>query len=80
MTKHFKLALLALVLSAFASAKAATTAPPKVVFVGDYITYQWASAFAANPNWINLGNPEAIWLGSSEQILGGFQAEPRKEE
>jgi hypothetical protein len=22
---------------------------PKVVFIGDYITYEWASAFAANP-------------------------------
>jgi hypothetical protein len=33
---------------------------PKVVFVGDYVTAQWASAFAANPNWINQGNPEGI--------------------
>jgi hypothetical protein len=51
------LLLSALVLSTFASATAATTAPPKVVFYGDYITYEWASAFAANPNWINQGEP-----------------------
>jgi hypothetical protein len=51
-------------------ASAATAAPPKpkVVFVGDYITSQWASAFAANPNWINQGNPEAIWLYSVESV------------
>jgi hypothetical protein len=56
MNKRYKLtiSLFALVLSTLASATAAT-APPKVVFVGDYITAQWASAFAANPNWINLG-------------------------
>jgi len=40
----------------------------KVVFVGDYITYQWASAFTANPNWINQGNPEAIYLNSHESV------------
>jgi hypothetical protein len=59
MNKRYKLtlSLFALVLSTFASATAATPAPPKVVFVGDYITHQWASAFAANPNWINQGQP-----------------------
>jgi hypothetical protein len=70
MNKRYKLtiSLFALALSAFASATAATTAAPKVVFVGDYITAQWASAFAANPNWINQGNPEALWLGSEESV------------
>jgi hypothetical protein len=70
MNKRYKLtiSLFALALSAFASATAATTAAPKVVFVGDYITAQWASAFAANPNWINQGKPEAIWLGSNESV------------
>jgi hypothetical protein len=70
MNKRYKLtiSLFALALSAFASATAATTAAPKVVFVGDYITAQWASAFAANPNWINQGNPEAIWLYSNESV------------
>jgi hypothetical protein len=41
---------------------------PKVVFVGDYITYQWASAFTANPNWINQGNPAAICCYSDPAI------------
>jgi Bacterial Ig-like domain (group 2) len=36
------------------------TFAPKVVFIGDYVTAQWASAFAANPNWINQGNPQGI--------------------
>jgi hypothetical protein len=31
------------------------TPAPTVVFVGDYVTAEWASAFAANPNWINKG-------------------------
>ena len=46
---------------------------PKVVFIGDYITAQWASAFAANPNWINQGNPTALYLGSYEDVLTNFQ-------
>jgi hypothetical protein len=51
MNKRYKLtiSLFALVLSAFALATASTTKPPKVVFIGDYITYEWASVFAANP-------------------------------
>jgi hypothetical protein len=51
-----------------ASAATATPPKPKVVFVGDYVTAQWASAFAANPNWINQGNPEAIYLGTNESV------------
>jgi hypothetical protein len=57
MTKHYTLAFSALFLSAFLSASAANT-PPKVVFIGDWITYSWTSAFAANPNWINKGESE----------------------
>jgi hypothetical protein len=34
---------------------------PKVVFIGDYITYEWASAFAANP-------PRAFGLDATMQI------------
>jgi hypothetical protein len=57
-------------------------APPnqnnKVVFIGDYVTYQWASAFAANPNWINQGNPDPLYLVSSNEVayetLASFQA------
>jgi hypothetical protein len=59
MTQRYRVtvALLALIFSAFAFATAAKTTKaattPKVVFLGDYITYEWASAFAANPNWIS---------------------------
>ena len=28
---------------------------PKVVFIGDWITYYWASVFLSNPSWINQG-------------------------
>jgi GDSL-like Lipase/Acylhydrolase family len=78
MTRHYKLTLatLALFLSAFFSATAATT-PPKVVFIGDWITYSWASAFAANPNWINQGAPGSSYgsEGSSAALLARFQAD-----
>jgi hypothetical protein len=74
MNKRYKLtlSLFALVLSTFASATAATTAPPKVVFVGDYITHEWASAFAANPNWINQGEPTP---GAFGPTLASFQSD-----
>jgi hypothetical protein len=64
------LALFALVLSGLfsATATAATTAPPKVVFYGDYITYEWASAFAANPNWINQGEPTPAVASFSDVV------------
>jgi hypothetical protein len=78
MTKHYKVtvAFLALFLSAFFSASAANTAP-KVVFIGDLITYGWASAFAANPNWINKGVPDLRYNGdgSSGGVLARFQSD-----
>jgi lysophospholipase L1-like esterase len=78
MTRHHKakLALFALLLSVFASANAATT-PPKVVFIGDWVTDSWTSAFAANPNWINEGTPGIGLLGqgSSSATLARFQAD-----
>jgi len=78
MTKHYKVtvAFLALFLSAFFSASAANTAP-KVVFIGDWITYGWASAFAANPNWINKGVDDTLYSGpgSSAAVLARFQAD-----
>src|ERR1700677_1571029 len=77
MIKRYKLtiSLFALVLSTFASATAAPTPPPKVVFIGDYITYEWASAFAGNPNWINQGdsNPNTN-NGDSLSALARFQS------
>jgi lysophospholipase L1-like esterase len=78
MTKHYKLPLAfsALFLSAFFSSSAATAAP-KVVFIGDQITYEWTSAFAANPNWINQGVPVAGYpsAGDSSSTLQRFQAD-----
>jgi hypothetical protein len=80
LTKHYKLtvAFLALFLSAFFSASAANTAP-KVVFIGDWITYSWTSAFAANPNWINKGVPESGECcdqpGTSADVLARFQSD-----
>jgi hypothetical protein len=78
MTKHYKVtvAFLALLLSAFFSASAANTAP-KVVFIGDWITYGWTSAFAVNPNWINKGSPDIspFGEGSSGNVLARFQSD-----
>jgi hypothetical protein len=80
MTKHYKvtLAFLALFLSAFLSASAANTAP-KVVFIGDWVTYSWTSAFAANPNWVNEGVPGIAPCcggpGTSSDTLARFQAD-----
>jgi hypothetical protein len=83
MIKQSKLTLatLALLLSAFAAHAQLTpnyrrvvppANAPKVLFVGDYITYNWASAFAANPNWINLGSATPNNFGPS---LASFQSD-----
>jgi lysophospholipase L1-like esterase len=60
-----------------ATALAATTPPPKVVFIGDEITYGWTSGFAANPNWINKGVPSLTsnGEGSSSGVLARFQSD-----
>ena len=51
----------------------------KVVFIGDPITYYWASAFAANPDWINEGNPNpdgpTFAYGSAASVLARFQSD-----
>jgi acyl-CoA thioesterase I len=47
---------------------------PKVVFIGDYITYEWASAFAANPNWRNQGDSN-INEGYAGSALARFQSD-----
>lgn len=73
-----KLAPLALLLSTFASASAATAAPAKVVFIGDQITYGWASALAANPNWIDKGEPGVGFWGATSTaagVLAAFQSD-----
>jgi lysophospholipase L1-like esterase len=65
----FVLALLSCVASA-------ATTPPKVVFIGDYITYNWTSAFAANPNWINKGINASDFGGqTSGDVLARFQTD-----
>jgi lysophospholipase L1-like esterase len=66
-------ASLFLFLSALVPATAATT-PPKVVFLGDWVTYYWASGFAANSNWVNQGI-EGVYAGNSSAALAAFQAD-----
>jgi hypothetical protein len=76
MTKHYKVALVCLLLSVFNSAIAATT-PPKVVFIGDWVTYAWVGAFAAHSNWINKGTPGVGLLGKGDSsgTLARFQSD-----
>jgi hypothetical protein len=82
MTKHYKVtvAFFALFLSAFFSASAATTAEPKVVFIGDWITAGWD--LSAHPNWINKGITTDSYggvfedgPGSSYSALSSFQSD-----
>ncbi len=76
MTKHYKAILACLLLSAFTSATAATN-PPKVVFIGDWVTYGWTGAFTANKNWINEGTPGAGLAGKGDSggTLARFQSD-----
>ena len=60
MFKPYKLTLAAsaLLLSAFFSTTAAAaTAPPKVAFVGDWLTTEWSPSFPAN--WISVATPSS---------------------
>jgi hypothetical protein len=68
---YFALAMFCMALSA-----SAATPPPKVVFIGDYFTYNWTNAFAANPNWINKGvnGSDEVGQGSYE-VLARFQTD-----
>ena len=50
------------------------TPAPKVVFIGDWITYNWTSAFAANPNWVNQGTLD-FFDGNSGGAAARFQAD-----
>jgi hypothetical protein len=70
-------ALSAVVLSVFASPiAAAAEKPPKVVFLGDYLTYNWTSGFAANQNWINESLPGMNYPGqTSSDAAARFQAD-----
>ena len=79
MTKPFRIALavLGVLSAAYHSAPAATPAPPKVVFIGDYLTAGWTSGFAANPNWINQAypTPDSYSGGRSADLLAQFQSD-----
>jgi hypothetical protein len=78
MNRHYRVTvvLLALLSTGFFTAFASTPAP-KVVFIGDWVTYSWDGAFAANPNWINRGTPGQGLLGNgnSAETLARFQAD-----
>jgi Bacterial Ig-like domain (group 2) len=79
MTQRYKvtLALLGALLSVFGSSTATAAAPPpKVVFLGDYLTYNWTSGFAANKNWINESRPGMNYPGElSADAAARFQAD-----
>src|ERR1700761_7202930 len=57
----------------FASAMAHGANPPKVVFIGDPITYYWGTGFAANPNWLNRGSNGPPTQNQAYQIEARFQ-------
>jgi hypothetical protein len=63
MKTHYKLYSAMAMFGMVLSAHAATPAKPKVVFIGDYVTANWTSGFAANPNWINLGQNGVSFAG-----------------
>jgi hypothetical protein len=53
---------------------------PKVVFIGDNVTFNWSSAFAANKNWINEGFGSPLicvpcYGGTSTSILHRFRTD-----
>jgi acyl-CoA thioesterase-1 len=79
MTQSYKVtvALLGLFLSLFTSATAsAAEKPPRVIFLGDYLTYAWTSGFAANKNWINASLPGMNYPGqTSSDVAARFQAD-----
>jgi lysophospholipase L1-like esterase len=90
MTKYYKRTLVAfaLLLSALmpvvsnAQTAASVVRPrapkaSKIVFIGDWITYSWTSAFTANKNWINEGTPGQGLLGrgNSAETAARFQAD-----
>src|ERR1700722_2288803 len=59
----------------FVRPRAPNEAPaPKVVFIGDWITYNWTTAFAANSNWINQGTLD-FFSGNSGGTAARFQAD-----
>src|SRR6202050_5658721 len=70
------LAALALSLSALMSAATASaaTAPPKVAFVGDWLTDGWSATFPAN--WINDGDCCNSGNYNPQQIAAAIAQKP----
>jgi hypothetical protein len=52
-------------------------APPKVVFIGDWVTQNWAAEMSPYPNWINEGSfiASGIPEGTAAGTLARFQAD-----
>lgn len=76
MTQHDKVTFtLGLCLFVCNAASAGAAKPPKVVFIGDAITYDWGVAFAANPNWFNRGSAGPYNENAAAQILTRFQSD-----
>ncbi|MGC2398374.1 MAG: GDSL-type esterase/lipase family protein [Acidobacteriaceae bacterium] len=73
MTERLKIFFALFSISLVVCTSAAGAKPPKVVFIGDTITYNWGSAFAANSNWFNRGSPGPPTQNQAYQILARFQ-------
>jgi lysophospholipase L1-like esterase len=74
MTEQFRALVVLLGVSFAACAYASAAKPPKVVFIGDAITYFWGSGFAANPNWLNRGSNGPPNQNQAYQIQARFQS------
>jgi lysophospholipase L1-like esterase len=74
MIERFKVFVVLLGISLVVSASAAAAKAPKVVFIGDAVTYNWGSAFAANPNWFNRGSSGPPNQNQAYQIEARFQS------
>ena len=57
------------------AASAATAPKPKVVFYGDGFTLAWTTLAAANPNWINVSEPDNYTSDAMGSALAAFQSE-----
>jgi len=75
MVKPYRIALAILCALSAAYHSASAANPPKVVFIGDYLTANWP--LPANSNWTNLGYPTPDTFqasGSSSYWLSNFQS------
>jgi lysophospholipase L1-like esterase len=75
MVKPYRIALAIMCALSAAYHSASAANPPKVVFIGDYLTANWP--LPANSNWTNLGYPTPDTFqasGSSSYWLSNFQS------